>query len=383
MDFYGQVDKHIYNGGKIMEPIKAGVIGCGNISSIYMKNVKKFKTFDIIACADIDITRAEERAKEFNIALACLPEELLENDAIDIIINLTTPNVHAKIATAALQAGKHVYGEKPFAITREEGREILKLAKEKNLVVGSAPDTFLGGGLQTCRKLIDDGWIGAPVSATAFMMNHGHESWHPNPDFYYQKGAGPMFDMGPYYLTALISLLGPIRKISSSSRITFPERTITSNPRYGEKIQVNTPTQINGVIDFESGAIASIITSFDVWHHRLPFIEVYGTEGSLAVPDPNTFDGPVLIRRHDQENWREIPLINVFTENNRGLGIADMAFAILNNEKPRASGELAYHVLDVMQGFLDASVDNQAYSLNSTCEQPKPLPSYQFLLENY
>jgi len=357
-----------------MEKIKAGVIGCGNISEIYLKNAKRFAEFEIIACADLDMDLAKQRASKFNIPKPCSTKELLADNEINLIINLTTPEVHAKIALEALEAGKHVYGEKPLAVTRKEGKQILDTAKAWGLLIGNAPDTFLGAGIQTCRKLIDDGWIGDPVSANAFMMNHGPENWHPNPNFFYQKGGGPMFDMGPYYLTALITLLGPITRVTGSSRITFPDRTITSEQKYGEKIQVNTPTQINGVLDFENGAIASIITSFDIWHHRLPNIEIYGSKGSLVAPDPNTFGGPVFVRRYDESNWSEVPLIYGFKDNSRGLGVADMARAILKGETPRASGELAFHVLDVMHGFEDASNSNKHYIPISTCEQPKPLP---------
>lgn len=358
-----------------MKKIKAGIVGCGNISSIYFENAKKFDVFDIVACADLDLERARQRAEEFNIEKAYSTDELIADPSIDIVINLTIPSVHAKVAIAALEAGKHVYGEKPLAVTREDGKRILETAKEKGLYAGNAPDTFLGGGIQTCRKLVDDGWIGKPVSATAFMMNPGHENWHPDPDFYYQEGGGPMFDMGPYYLTALVSLMGPVKRVTGSTKITFPERTITSKQKYGEKISVNTPTQINGVLDFQNGAVASIITSFDTFHHQLPHIEIYGTEGSMVVPDPNRFEGPVYIRRRDHQNWSEIPLTHGFTDNSRGLGVADMAHAILNEGTPRANDLLSYHILDIMHGFHDASENNRHYELTSICEQPAPLPA--------
>ncbi|MRH42775.1 gfo/Idh/MocA family oxidoreductase [Aquibacillus halophilus] len=357
-----------------MQTIKAGLVGCGNISKIYFENAKKFNVFDIVACSDLDLERAKQSAEKFGIPKACTTEELLSDPDIDLVINLTIPAVHAKVALAAIEAGKHVYGEKPLAVLREDAQKVLELAKEKGVLVANAPDTFLGGGIQTCRKLIDDGWIGRPVSATAFMMNHGHENWHPDPGFYYQTGGGPMFDMGPYYITALISLMGPVKRVTGSTNITFPERTITSQPKYGEKILVNTPTQINGILDFQNGAVASIITSFDTWYHHLPNIEVHGTEGSMVVPDPNRFGGPVYVRRHDQKEWSEIPLTHGFTENSRGLGIADMSHAILTGKESRANGELAYHVLDVMHGFQDSSDTNQHYQLTSTCQQPEALP---------
>lgn len=358
-----------------MRKLKAGLVGCGFISTIYFENATKFEVFDITACADLDLDRARQKAEEYNIQKACSTEELIADPDIDIVINLTIPAVHADIAVAALEAGKHVYSEKPLAVTREDGKKILETAERLGLHAANAPDTFLGGGIQTCRKLIDDGWIGEPVSATAFLMSHGHEHWHPDPGFYYQKGGGPMFDMGPYYLTALVALMGPVQRVTGSARVTFPERTITSAPKYGEQIEVNTPTQINGVIDFASGAVASIITSFDTWHHQLPKIEIYGTEGSIIVPDPNRFGGPVYLRRHDHEKWSEIPMTHGFTENARGLGIADLAHAILTGRQPRANGELAYHILDIMHGFHEASEQNAHYQLASSCTQPEPFPT--------
>ncbi len=354
-----------------MRRIKIGVIGCGFISGIYLKNLTQlFQNTEVVACADIVMANAEARANEFNIPKACTVEELLADPEVEIVLNLTIPAAHAEVSLAALKAGKHVYNEKPLAVNREDGKKVLAAAQEKGLFVGCAPDTFLGGGLQTCRKLIDDGWIGSPVAATAFMTCHGHESWHPAPEFYYQAGGGPMFDMGPYYLTALVSLLGPVRRVTGSARISFPQRTITSQPKSGQKIDVEVPTHVAGILDFENGAVASIITSFDVWNANLPRIEIYGSEGSLMVPDPNTFGGPVSFRMHGQEEWKEIPLVYGYNENSRGLGVADMANAIVNGGKHRANGEVAYHVLDIMQGFHDASNEGRHYELKSPCERP-------------
>lgn len=358
-----------------MKKIRAGIVGCGFISTIYLQNAKKFNVYEIAACADLDIDRARQKAEEFDIPKAYTTEELIEDPEIDLVINLTIPAIHAQIALAALEAGKHVYSEKPLSVSLEDGEKIINKAKKTGLTVANAPDTFLGGGLQTCRKLIEDGWIGMPVSATAFMMCAGHENWHPDATFYYQEGGGPMFDMGPYYLTALVHLMGPVTRVTGSAKITYPERTITSQPNQGKKIAVNTPTQINGIMDFRSGAVASIITSFDVWYHQLPKIEIYGTEGSLIVPDPNKFSGPVYLRRKEHEEWAEIPLTHGFVENSRGLGIADMAYAILNEKNPRTDAELAYHVLEMMHGFHLASEMNQHYQLKSTCRQPQPLPT--------
>ena len=355
-------------------PIKVGIIGCGNISGIYCQMLKTFPILEVAACADLIPERAQARAAEFGIPRACSVEELLADPEIKIVVNLTIPVAHAEVAFRALEAGKCVHNEKPLAITREDGQRLLALAKAKGLRVGSAPDTFLGGGIQTCRKLIDDGWIGEPIAATAFMTCHGHESWHPDPEFYYKVGGGPMFDMGPYYLTALINLMGPVRRVTGSARITFPERTITSQPKYGTKIKVDVPTHVAGVMDFANGAIGTIITSFDVWAAELPRIEIYGTAGTLSVPDPNGFGGPVRVLRAGAKEWSEIPLTHGYARNYRGVGVADMAYALRSGRPHRASGELAYHVLDIMHAFHDASREGRHIELSSTCQRPAPLP---------
>lgn len=359
---------------KITKKTKVGVIGCGNISSIYLEVGQTFEIMEIAAVADLIPERAQAQAAKYKIPCACSVDDLLNNPEIDIVVNLTIPNAHASVGLAAVEAGKSVYNEKPLTIQREEGCQLLERAAAKGVLVGGAPDTFLGGGLQTCRKLIDDGWIGEPVAATAFMLCHGHESWHPAPEFYYQVGGGPMFDMGPYYLTALVSLLGPVRRVTGSTRITFPERTITSQPQYGKKVQVEVPTHIAGVLDFASGAICTLVTSFDVWSAEVPRIEIYGTEGSLSVPDPNTFGGPVRVRRAGASEWSEIPLTHGYATNSRSLGVADMAYALQFGRPHRANGEMAYHVLDVMHAIHDAAHEGKHINLTSTCTRPAPLP---------
>jgi len=326
-----------------------------------------------VACADLIPERAQAKAATYGCR-ACTPEEILADPEIEIVLNLTIPKAHASVALKALGAGKSAYNEKPLAITREDGRQMLDLAQRMQVRVGGAPDTFLGGGIQTCRKLIDDGWIGEPVAATAFMMCHGHESWHPDPEFYYKVGGGPMFDMGPYYLTALVNLMGPVRRVTGSARITFAQRLITSEPKYGTVIDVDVPTHVAGVLDFQSGAVGTIITTFDVWAAELPRIEIYGTEGSLSVPDPNTFGGPVRVRRRDQKEWMEVPLTHGYAENSRGLGVADLAYALRAGRPARASGELTYHVLDIMHAIHDASREGRHITLASTCQRPAPLP---------
>ncbi|MFD0697540.1 Gfo/Idh/MocA family protein [Paenibacillus sp. GCM10027628] len=358
-----------------MRKVKVGIVGCGNISPIYFEAGRKFDILDIVACSDLNMERARARAAEYGISKACSVDELLADLEIEIVINLTIPSAHAEIHLRALEAGKHTYGEKPLAISLEDGQRILALAKEKNLLVGSAPDTFLGGGIQTCRKLIDEGWIGKPVAATAFMMGSGPESWHPNPGFLYQVGAGPMFDMGPYYLTALINLIGPVRRVSGSAQMTYPERTITNDIDYGKKIPVEVPTHIAGTLDFASGAVGTIITSVDIQGSKLPHMEIYGSTGTLVVPDPNTFGGPVYIKRHNQPDFMEIPLTHGFAENSRGLGVVDMAYAITGGREHRASGDMACHVLELMHGFHLSSERGLHYEVKSECKRPEALPT--------
>jgi predicted dehydrogenase len=353
--------------------VKIGLVGCGNISSAYLKNMPNFDILDVAACADLLPERAQARAAEFNIPCACSVEEMLADPEIEIVVNLTIPKAHYQVALAALKAGKCAYTEKPMALTREQGQELLQTAKAKGLLLGGAPDTFFGASHQTCRKLIDDGWIGAPVAATAFMLGHGPEGWHPDPAFYYEVGGGPMFDMGPYYLTALVNLMGPVQRVTGSARITFPERTITSQPKYGTVVKVETPTHVAGVLDFASGAVATIITSFDVWGANLPRIEIYGSEGSLSVPDPNNFVGPIMIRRAESKEWAPVPDSHNYTKN-RGIGVADMAYALRSGRPNRASGELTYHVLDIMHAVHDASRMGKHVQLNSTCQRPAALP---------
>ncbi len=356
-----------------MRKIKIGIIGCGNISSIYMENIPTFEHLTLMACADLDVKRAQAQAEKFRIPKAYTVKELLADPEIDLVINLTIPKAHAEICIQALESGKHVYVEKPLAITNKESAEILDVSKKTGFLIGSAPDTFLGAGIQTALHLIENGEIGVPIGASAFMISRGHEHWHPDPAFYYEKGGGPMFDMGPYYLTTLIALLGPIKRLAGSARISYPERTITSEPKAGTIVSVSTPTHISGTIDFVSGAIGTITTSFDAFGgSSLPPIEIYGSEGTLLVPDPNTFGGPVRLRKKGEQAFTEIPLTHKYDGNSRGLGVADMAAAILNNVSHRANGQLASHVLEAMHGFHDSSDNGTFYQMKSTCERPEP-----------
>ena len=356
------------------EPLNVGLIGCGNISSAYLKACGLFRALRVTAVSDLDRELASARAAEFGVPKALSVPNLLGDPEVDMVINLTNPGAHAEVSLAALGAGKHVYSEKPLATTREDGRRVVEAAEGAGLGLGCAPDTFLGGGLQTSRKLLDDGWIGRPVAATAFMVNHGLEHWHPNPAPFYAPGAGPLFDVGVYYVTALVNFLGPVKRVTSAAATTFLERTIANGPRSGEKVPVTTPTHVTGLLEFEGGALCTLVTSFDVWASELPRLEIYGAEGTLSVPDPNTFGGPVRLRRMGAESWSEPPLTHPYTGNTRGLGAADLSHALQSGRAPRASGELAFHVLDTMQTLLEASDAGTWLDVKSRCERPAPLP---------
>lgn len=353
--------------------VKIGVIGAGKIFGAYVEGCRAFPLLHLDAVADIDAGRASQQAAEHGVPRALSVDALLADPEIAIVVNLTVPKAHAAVSLAAIAAGKHVYTEKPLAVTRADGQRIMQAAAGRGLRVGSAPDTFLGGGQQTCRKLIDDGWIGEPVAAVAFMVGHGPESWHPNPDFYYQAGGGPLLDMGPYYLTSLINLLGPVRRVAGSARASFAERIATSREHYGRRLPVEVPTHVAAVLDFAAGPVATLVTSFDVWHANLPRIEIYGSEGSLSVPDPNIFGGVVQVRRAGAAEWSAAPLL-FDAHVGRGIGVADMAQAILSGRPHRASGELAYHVLDVMQAVVESSDADRHVAPESTCSRPAPLP---------
>ena len=355
------------------EKVNVGIIGTGNIFPAYVRGCRAFHLLEIVACADIDHPRAEARAEELDIPHVYSVEELLADPEIQIAVNLTVPRAHAEVSLAAIEAGKHVHSEKPLAVTREDGRKVLAAAKERGVLIGCAPDTFLGGGQQTCRKLLDDGWIGEPIAAVGFMTGHGPESWHPNPDIFYQVGAGPLFDVGPYYLTGLINLLGPVRRVSGSARISFPERVATSEPDYGRRFPVEVPTHVTGALDFANGPVGTLITSFDIWSDNLPRIEIYGSEGTLSVPDPNIFGGRILVRRAGANEWSNIPHTHS-PEVDRGIGVADMAYAITYGRPLRTSGELAYHVLDIMHALIESSDTGRHIDITSRCSRPTPLP---------
>jgi predicted dehydrogenase len=357
-----------------MKTTGVGVVGCGNISGIYFKTCKMMKNIEVVACADLVAEKARAAAEKHGIPKVLTTEQLLADPDVQIVLNLTIPKAHHEVALAAIQAGKHVYTEKPLSVNRAAGRRVIEAAKAKGVRVGGAPDTFLGAGGQTCRKLIDSGAIGRPVAAVSNMMGWGHETWHPDPEFYYKPGGGPMLDMGPYYLTALVNLLGPVQRVTGVTAMSYKERTISSQPKAGQVIKVEVPTYVAGILNFQAGPVVNINTSFDIRAAQLPLIQIYGTEGTLNVPDPNGFGGKPMVWRLSEREWKEVPLEFSYAENSRGLGLADMAAAIESGRPHRASGALTFHVLDIMEAIHDASDQGRHIVLKSQVERPAPMP---------
>ncbi len=366
-----------------MKPGQIGLIGCGAISAAYLDAAKRLPGIEISACADLDMDRARAQAQQFKIPRVLSVDELLRDDAIEIVLNLTVPKAHVPVALRALEAGKHTYAEKPLGINRDEGRKLVDAAKTAGKLIGCAPDTFLGTGQQTARKLIDEGAIGQPVAFTANMMCRGHEHWHPNPEFYYEAGGGPMFDMGPYYLTALLHLFGPVKRMMGMASKTRPERTITHKdregkpmPKFGKVMPVEIEDHIVGSIEFQSGVVGTLITSFATAHATYDGqqpITVYGATGTMRVPDPNQFDGKVHVRGWDDAEWTEAQ--TTFVKGyGRGVGLADMAQAVRADRPFRCNGDGAMAVLDLMQGFLDSSKSGQAFMPTVSYQRPAPMP---------
>lgn len=350
-----------------------GIIGTGAIAPAYMTGLAVFpEQVTVVACADINMERAKDFAQKYNIKAMTI-DDLLADDSIEIVINLTIPAAHAQVSLKILNAGKHAYAEKPIAVTLEDGQAVMKLANEKGLQVGCAPDTFLGAGGQTARRLIDEGAIGRPVSANVFMMSHSPDSWHPNPFFYFVEGGGPMLDMGPYYLTALINLLGPIRSVSGMTNRAYDNRIAGHQAIKGQDIPVSIDTHVAGLTLFESGVVGTIITSFDTWRSELPRIEIHGTEGSLSVPDPNTFGGDVRLFTPESGEWQTVEHQHR-SDIQRGIGVADMAQCIENGELHRANGAMALHVLETMLAFGTSSIQGQHIAIDSYAERPAALP---------
>ncbi len=374
-----------------------GIIGCGTISDVYLTNITQhYHNVKIIACADMFLEKAKAAQEKYGLPKACTVEELLADPEVELVVNLTIPAAHYEINMKSLNSGKHVYCEKPLALELKEAEATVKLAKEKGLMACSAPDTFLGAGIQTCRKLIDEGKIGRPVAFTANMVAPGHELWHPAPEFYYKNGGGPMLDMGPYYITALVSLFGPVKRVSCMAKISREERDI-----HGTMMRVEVPTHYAGTMEFANGVIGNINMSFDVWDSQLPGIEIYGTNGMMTVPDPNLFGGPVkvfdgtklagIVKETQGPSFaklvkmitstpecrEEVPLAFPADEdprcNMRGLGLSDMAQALLKGRKSRLSGELSRHVVEVLTAFDKAAKEGITLTMTTTCGRPEPM----------
>lgn len=365
------------------EELAVGVIGCGNISTTYFKYAPLFKGLKIVACADIDPAAAKAQADEFGVKAGSV-EEILADAAVDVVINLTIPGAHFRVTQAALEAGKHVYSEKPLVLTLEEGETLRAIAREKGLSVGSAPDTFMGGAHQLARHAIDEGMIGRVVAGTCHVMSHGMEHWHPNPDFFFKPGAGPILDIGPYYIANLINLIGPVKRVGALTSMATPTREITSQPRAGESIIVETPTNIHALLEFEQGATVTLSASWDVWAHRHAPMELYGTEGSIFLPDPNFFGGTVETSIRGEgikalDEW-EHPLGIPNQDHKQGrmanyrtAGLADMTLAIIEGRDPRCSLDRALHGVDVMTSILKSGEEGRFVDLTTTCTRPAAL----------
>ncbi|MCF3649264.1 Gfo/Idh/MocA family protein [Synoicihabitans lomoniglobus] len=356
------------------DTLKVGLIGCGKISGAYFEGCQNYPIIELTACADLNVDLARKTATDHGLAFGGSTEDLIARDDVDLIVNLTIPAAHTAINHAALAAGKHVYCEKPFALTASETAALVSQAATANLRLGSAPDTFLGAGLQTARKLIDDGVIGTPVAATAFMLCPGHETWHPNPDFYYKFGGGPMFDMGPYYLTALVNLLGPVARVTGSARKTFAERTITSEPRAGEKVTVDIPTHFSTTLEFSGGPIGTMVMSFDTPKTNLPNIVIHGTAGTLRVCDPNRFDDPCFFSPAGSDKFDPVPMTHA-EGRGRGSGVADIGHALRSGRPHRTDGRLAHHVVELMEAATRSSDEGRHITIESTCDRPAPVPA--------
>lgn len=356
-----------------------GVLGCGNISAAYMRLAPLFRGIEMRACADLNADAAKARAAEFGLRAETV-DGLLAADDIDIIVNLTVPAAHFDVSMQILDAGKHVYSEKPFVLSLEEGQKLAEKAAQKGLRVGSAPDTFMGGAHQLARHLVDSGRVGKVSSGTCFVQSPGMEMWHPNPDFFFKPGGGPILDLGPYYISNLVQLLGPVARVTAMSMSAQAERTITSQPRHGEKIAVETPTTIHAILQFHSGAQVTYCASWDVWQHGHAPMELYGADGTLHVPDPNFFGGEVRMTSKAAFTSAGVAWDHPFgrandgaNANYRAAGLADMALGIVEGRAHRCSLEFSLHVVDVMTAILNAAEAGQVLDITTTCDRPEAL----------
>lgn len=376
-------------------PFRIGLIGCGRISDIYLKNCARFPELEVVAAASLNLAESQAKAAQYDIPKACLPNDIFADPDIDAVLNLTIPAAHADISIKALNAGKHIYSEKPFATSIEDGRRVLELANRKGLLVGNAPDTFLGGRWQTVRRLIDEGAIGRPTGVFAHVGTHGTERHNPNPDFYYAAGGGPLLDLGPYYLTAMVFLLGSIKRVAGMSRRTFERRQIENGPRNGEWMPVEVDTHVVSLMEFENGVIGDMTMSFDVWDSEAPRFEIYGETGTVCIADPdpvhgaNIFGGEVWLRTREtsrwthqprpqgREHWHVVPCHHGFSDDSRGLGLLDLAYAVRSGRAPRASGDLAFHVFEVMDAVQRAPKFGTYQTIQTRVDRPAPLPSIE------
>jgi len=363
--------------------LNVGVIGCGNISAAYLELASQFAGYKIAACADINRTLADERAAEFG-CISMGVDELLSDKAIDLVVNLTVPNAHFEVTRNAVMAGKHVYSEKPYVLSLEQGMELRELSRQQGVRIGSAPDTFLGGAHQKARELVDAGEIGKIVGGSCYFYSHGMEDWHPHPDFFYQPGGGPVLDMGPYYVSNLIQLLGPVKHVMAMSNKPFSKRTISSEPRAGEQIDVDVQTTYNAILEFEQGAQITFGSSWDVWSSENNLIEIHGTKKSMVVPNPNHFGGDVRVSDgNSEQSFDPLQTLSkpnhpdaqgVLKSNYRGIGLADMAVAIAQEREHRCNGDLALHVIDTLMCIEQSAASGKLRNTSTTCNRPEALP---------
>lgn len=354
-------------------PVGVGVVGAGVISDQYLANMVGFPDLNVACVADLDIARAEAQAKKYGVANFGPVEELLADPAVEVVVNLTVPAAHAEVTLAALGAGKHVWTEKPLALNREDGRRLLEEARRRGLRVASAPDTFLGAGMQTALRLVGQGAIGQPLTALALMQGPGPESWHPNPEFLFSPGGGPLFDIGPYYLTGLVLVLGPVSSVSAASSKSRQVRVIGSGPRAGTKFAVGAPTHYGALLRFRNGGSAQVVFSFDSYRARQGFLEVYGTEGTVALPDPNRFDGDSVVFDAGHRDGYSVSATG--STSTRGTGVVELARALRSSQPERASGQLAYHVLDIMASVAEAAESGGTVAVESSFEPVPALPA--------
>jgi len=363
-----------------------GLIGCGNISDAYLRGAARSNAIRVKACSDLRPEAAQAKAAEYGVS-AMPVQQLLADPEISIVVNLTVPMTHAAVSQQILNAGKHAYSEKPLAANFADGAGLMELSRARNLRVGCAPDTFLGASHQACRRLIDSGAIGVPVGGSAVVMSHGMESWHPNPEFFFKQGGGPILDVGPYYITQLVNLLGPVRRAVALGTIGNATRTVTSEPLKGSTIDVEVLTTVNGVLEFANGANISLSASWDVWkHNRASPIEIYGTEGTLLGVDPNFFGNVPRVCKPNGD-WQDVAIgahpfgipnremrNGTMQADYRSVGLVDMAMAIRQGRPHRASGDRALHVLEVLEALEVSSRSGQFVSIRSRCDRPEPVP---------